>query len=260
MKIQSGGPSIERKRENKRYSKPTKVTNCSYTHSSKDNFVKIQRSWNFVFLPSSITTIKLLHYIRIHSFSFQSIHPSFPGAFIKSNSQNLQVKVDTSYKLTMNRIAKVKALQSTLVNRGRSHIRTSTCTSSSSSGCHYRPRSFFSTSVLPSSSSSLSSVCDPNIDTKSNSNSNYTKRCVSSFTEPQPTLFDTDRATNNKDAAETNSNLSDLEQILVAMNDKQLRADVKTMGSILGSTIKQYDGVDILNKVESLRLDAKVRK
>ena len=70
------------------------------------------------------------------------------------------------------------------------------------------------------------------------------KRYVSSFSEPQPTLFDTSRISDDLSTSDV---------------DKQLRADVKTMGSILGATIKSYEGEDVLNKVESLRLSAKVR-
>ena len=75
------------------------------------------------------------------------------------------------------------------------------------------------------------------------------KRYVSSFSEPEPTLFklDPEAATS---LSSTNGDDDDV--------DKQLRADVRTMGSILGSTIQSYEGEDILNKIESLRLAAKV--
>ena len=65
----------------------------------------------------------------------------------------------------------------------------------------------------------------------------------SSFAEPEPSLFNgivVDPTDKNDDP------------------DKQLRADVKAMGTMLGSTIASYEGEDILNKVESLRLSAKV--
>jgi hypothetical protein len=41
--------------------------------------------------------------------------------------------------------------------------------------------------------------------------------------------------------------------------DKQLRADVKSMGTMLGKTIKHYAGEDIFDTVEKLRKSAKVR-
>lgn len=80
------------------------------------------------------------------------------------------------------------------------------------------------------------------------------RRFQSSFTEPEQTLFHPNRLNkldeDIKSLAGTTSDEIDL--------DKQLRADVKTMGSILGSTIKSYEGEDILEKIESLRLAAKV--
>eukprot|EP00557_Chaetoceros_sp_GSL56_P000067 CAMPEP_0176496740 /NCGR_PEP_ID=MMETSP0200_2-20121128/11353_1 /TAXON_ID=947934 /ORGANISM="Chaetoceros sp., Strain GSL56" /LENGTH=933 /DNA_ID=CAMNT_0017894709 /DNA_START=549 /DNA_END=3350 /DNA_ORIENTATION=+ len=39
--------------------------------------------------------------------------------------------------------------------------------------------------------------------------------------------------------------------------DKQLRSDVKAMGSILGETIKHFSGHDIFDKIETLRFSAK---
>ena len=42
--------------------------------------------------------------------------------------------------------------------------------------------------------------------------------------------------------------------------DKQLRADVKSMGTMLGKTIKHYAGEDVFNTIEELRMAAKVRK
>ena len=81
------------------------------------------------------------------------------------------------------------------------------------------------------------------------------RRFKSSFAEPGQTLFHPNRLNkldeDIKSLAGTTSDEIDL--------DKQLRADVKTMGSILGSTIKSYEGEDILDKIESLRLAAKVR-
>lgn len=71
---------------------------------------------------------------------------------------------------------------------------------------------------------------------------------LSSFAEPDPTLFCGNRLNVKSDVT---SSADD--------PDKQLRADVKAMGSILGSTISRYEGEDVLNKVESLRLSAKVR-
>ena len=70
---------------------------------------------------------------------------------------------------------------------------------------------------------------------------------LTSFTEPDPTLFDGNRF----DQSLSSTDVDD--------PDKQLRADVKTMGTILGSTITAYEGEDVLNRVESLRLSAKVR-
>lgn len=71
---------------------------------------------------------------------------------------------------------------------------------------------------------------------------------MSSFSEPYPTLFDV-KSLSSSIATTTTTDDND--------PDKQLRADVKTMGSILGSTIASYEGEDVLNKVESLRLSAK---
>eukprot|EP00979_Chaetoceros_neogracilis_P010635 scaffold2533_cov266-Chaetoceros_neogracile.AAC.10 len=64
----------------------------------------------------------------------------------------------------------------------------------------------------------------------------------SSFAEPEQTLFHADRTTISKEGNEF---------------DKQLRSDVKTMGSILGATIKYFAGNEIYDKVETLRLSAK---
>ena len=70
------------------------------------------------------------------------------------------------------------------------------------------------------------------------------RRCFSSsFFEPEPTLFHPDR-------------LASTEKLDL---DVQLRADIKSMGSILGGTIKQYSGEHIFDKVELLRKSAKVR-
>jgi len=71
-------------------------------------------------------------------------------------------------------------------------------------------------------------------------------RSFSSFSEAEHTLFSVDRFNTVQDARS-----SDFDE------NKQLRADVKAMGSILGSTIEHYAGKDILDKVESLRLSAK---
>jgi len=68
----------------------------------------------------------------------------------------------------------------------------------------------------------------------------------SSMTDPSPTLFHIDRS---KLSNESTGVVNDL--------DKQLRADVKTMGSLLGKTIKHYAGEDVYNKIESLRNSAK---
>ena len=74
---------------------------------------------------------------------------------------------------------------------------------------------------------------------------------LSSFAEPEQTLFDTNRLNKlNQAAVGTVMDDDDL--------DKQLRADVKTMGSMLGTTIRHYEGDDILETIESLRLSAKV--
>ena len=72
---------------------------------------------------------------------------------------------------------------------------------------------------------------------------------LSSFNEPEPTLFNIDKIFSSIENSNSNDD-----------PDKQLRVDVKTMGSILGSTIANYEGEDVLNKVESLRLSAKVRE
>ena len=62
----------------------------------------------------------------------------------------------------------------------------------------------------------------------------------SSIAEPDQSLFQASRSVEDDDL------------------DKQLRSDVKTMGSILGATIKTFAGKDIFDKVETLRLSAKV--
>jgi len=141
----------------------------------------------------------------------------------------------------------VKSLQTSLICRSR----VASAKKSYQQQHHYQ-RPFFTT--VSSSTSSTPFVSKPTslID-------NNPKRCVSSFTEPQPTLFDIERFPGGDSGSGSGSDMDNIGRMLssVAMDDKQLRADVKTMGSILGSTIKQYEGVDILNKVESLRLDAK---
>lgn len=87
-----------------------------------------------------------------------------------------------------------------------------------------------------------------NIPQRSNTYSFFStigEKPLTSFTEPDPTLFNGNRF---------NKSVSSVD---VDDPDKQLRADVKTMGTILGSIIKAYEGEDILNQVESLRLSAK---
>jgi len=72
---------------------------------------------------------------------------------------------------------------------------------------------------------------------------------LSSFNDPRPSLFHPDRL---KQLSNESSRVKD-------EFNKQLRADVRTMGSILGKTIKHYAGEDMFNKIESLRSSAKVR-
>eukprot|EP00554_Chaetoceros_debilis_P000683 CAMPEP_0194087022 /NCGR_PEP_ID=MMETSP0149-20130528/23531_1 /TAXON_ID=122233 /ORGANISM="Chaetoceros debilis, Strain MM31A-1" /LENGTH=1004 /DNA_ID=CAMNT_0038770269 /DNA_START=33 /DNA_END=3047 /DNA_ORIENTATION=- len=67
-------------------------------------------------------------------------------------------------------------------------------------------------------------------------------RALSSFAEPEQTLFHDSRPKMTEDYSEL---------------DKQLRSDVKTMGSILGATIEHFSGKEIFDKVEKLRLSAK---
>ena len=66
--------------------------------------------------------------------------------------------------------------------------------------------------------------------------------------EPEPSLFTSDRLFKSTDF----TNVDSLDM------DKQLRADVKTMGTILGNIIKEYEGEEVFNKVETLRQHAKV--
>ena len=79
------------------------------------------------------------------------------------------------------------------------------------------------------------------------SSSNYEnkKYFSSSFFEPEPTLFHPDRVSTGRD---------DLDL------DVELRADVKSMGSILGETIKTFSGEQVFDKVELLRKSAKVNQ
>ena len=64
---------------------------------------------------------------------------------------------------------------------------------------------------------------------------------LSSISEPFPTLFTIGRL------EPTESNL-----------DKKLRSDIKTMGAILGKIIKEHSGMEVFDKVETLRTFAKV--
>ena len=66
--------------------------------------------------------------------------------------------------------------------------------------------------------------------------------------EPETSLFSPDRLYKTTDFSAIDS----------SETDKQLRADVKTMGTILGNIIKEYEGEEIFNKVETLRQHAKV--
>jgi len=76
----------------------------------------------------------------------------------------------------------------------------------------------------------------------------FIKYSFSSMAEPDPTLFSSDRLYKSTDFITIDS----------SETDKQLRADVKTMGAILGNIIKEYEGEHIFNKVETLRQYAKV--
>lgn len=80
-------------------------------------------------------------------------------------------------------------------------------------------------------------------------------RLQSSFAEPEQTLFNVSRLEKQLDLDTMKATLGSTSDEFDL--DKQLRADVKTMGSMLGSTIKSYEGEDILDKIESLRLAAK---
>ena len=60
---------------------------------------------------------------------------------------------------------------------------------------------------------------------------------LSSFFEPDPTLFSPMEATGK---------------------DAQLRSDIRTMGSLLGKIIQEQNGVQVFNQVEAVRHLAKV--
>lgn len=70
----------------------------------------------------------------------------------------------------------------------------------------------------------------------------------SSFDEPHPTLF-----------AERGPKKLSAEATLVADDDKDalLRRDIRTMGSLLGTVIREHESDEILNKVEDMRSMAK---
>jgi len=92
--------------------------------------------------------------------------------------------------------------------------------------------------------------------TSSLSDRTSSKRSMSSLSEPEPTLFKLDEAITTTAGSKSNDDL-----------DKQLRADVRTMGSILGKIISttpkhikclsKTDGEEVFNKVEELRSYAK---
>lgn len=73
---------------------------------------------------------------------------------------------------------------------------------------------------------------------------------LSSIAEPNPTLF-----RHMERLGGSASTLQEEEND----QDAQLRADVRTMGSLLGNIIKQHEGNEIFDKVESMRNLAKVR-
>jgi len=76
---------------------------------------------------------------------------------------------------------------------------------------------------------------------------------LSSFAEPDPTLFAAQQAVASAAATTTETNISNNEND----SNAQLRADIRVMGSLLGKVIQEHEGPELFAKVETLRALAK---
>ena len=77
----------------------------------------------------------------------------------------------------------------------------------------------------------------------------------SSFSEPNPTLFDTQMVDAMLD--ENSMSIAD-DRNVTGDEHKQLRADIRVMGSLLGKVVRAHEGEHIFGQVETLRNLAKV--
>lgn len=86
--------------------------------------------------------------------------------------------------------------------------------------------------------------------------SNYGRTDLSSISEPDPTLFWKAKMISS-DGDMTSASAAAKSSTVVEDTDAQLRSDIRSMGSLLGKIVREHEGEEIFEKIESMRLLAK---